>query len=423
MGLLCAFLVSGHAGAEAPRIDLFFYQPDRAEGLLDPHRMAADLDRAVAAGASGVVVQYLAHGDDELVGPLPDGGDPLGALLDGAQQRGLTVWMGTVEDPSLWRKRSVSIALWRRIAARGLDIARRAALRYGAHPAFAGWYWTPEAVWDRRPGPGRLRELGGVTANALSELRTLTPGRPIAVALGPGGGRGEMVLAKAWCRYAELSRPDVVVLMDGVGSAHLDVARLPDLYGEVRRCLDPKVELWADVELFAPGPDPPAPDRLRAQLGAARQGAASVIAFDLNHHLRPGSVADFVLRSGSLPSPPRILGATLLEPALPQWPGRNLVTVEAPIEVPSRVTSIQAVCDGSPRLVSVAGRRMDGTWVDLGELTPHHGPGRSQQTWIWRALDPEGAGPFGAVRLSLRRSTGGLGPPSIEVYGPDPVLP
>ena len=380
--LLC---LPGAARAERPHFDSLFWQPDLSQGFGDPQWVGAELDRAARAGVTTIVVQWLGHGDQILLDRTVGGRDPVQVLLDEAQARGMSVWLGTWENPAIWRTRQIALPAWRRAMVRGTELAATAAQRYGEHPALAGWYYTPEAVWWRPPTGWGLERFTATTAEAVARLKRLT-GHPVAIVLGPSG-RGEAnLLPISWCRYIEGSRPDVVVAMDGVGTAHLDVLLAPALYRVLHRCAERAgATLWADVEVF--GPDGATPDlgRLWTQYDAARAGAGHVTAFDQPHHLRPGTVAARFW-DGERPASPVLAREPLTSdpPNLSSAPHPQLRrgTVDATLaDGPRRVGRVEVVLRREATSVTIDGLTPDGGLFAGGEAQPSHGPGRDEWTW------------------------------------------
>ncbi len=397
-------------------LDGAFYQPDIAQGFTDPARRQADLGRLASLGGTTLWLQYLAHGDHSLLDPWPERVDPVRGLLDDAEEQGLVVWLGTREDPRLWDEGEVPLGVWKDAGDRALAVAEEAAARYGDHPAFAGWYWTPEVVWPGEPGPARARRLGRITSDHLRRLRSLVPGAPVAMAFGPGGTLGSEVPAAGWCRLMAAARPDVVVLMDGVGTGHVDVTQLDALYAAAAGCAARVgAKLVADVEVFGEG-HPPDPGRLRAQMEIAWRRADAVVAFDLPHHLAPDSVG-VALWSGARPLRDALDVTEERQPA-GDWlvTAPSLATVDL---VPTRaapVGEVELVTRAPhPHEVSVAIDQGAGL-TPRGSLVAHAGPGRDELTWRWRppveaAADAgESAPPAGVVRarLTLLPGDGGL---------------
>ncbi len=384
-------------------LDGAFYQPDIAEGFADPARRLADLRRMADAGARTIWLQYLAHGDFSLLDPWPERIDPVRGLLDDAESVGLGVWLGTREDPRIWAKDEVSPRVWKDAGDRALRIAEEAAARYGTHPAVVGWYWTPEVVWPEQPGPRRVQRLARITRTHVRLLRDLVPGRPIAVALGPGGRVDEELPTKGWCQWLETVRPDVVVVMDGVGTGHVDVTQLDGVYTAAAGCAERiGARLVADVEVFGPGMQPD-PVRLLRQMEAAARRASEIVAFDLPHHLKPDSVGARLL-AGPLASG-RPIGAQRVRAPAGDWAQDQpeLATLDLVPDVPAGLTGVEIVTRfPHPEALSLS---LDGGegFVVAGALEQFHGPGRDEVTWRW----------FGdrrvhAARVTLRRGEGAL---------------
>ena len=381
--LFGALLLAAPAQAARPHFDVLFWQPNLAGGFADPAFIRREVDRAARGGTRAIVLQWLGHGRQDV---LDHPNDPVGVLLDEAEARGLEVWLGTWENPAIWRTRRPDLIAWRRAMVVGTELAARAAERHGRHPAFAGWYWTPEAVWWAPPSGFVLERLTAITAEAVARLHALG-GHPVAIALGPGGRGEASLLPTSWCRYIEGSSPDVVVVMDGVGSAHLDLILVPALYAVTHRCAErARATLWADVELFGPDWATPNLRRLHAQYAAAREGASTVVGFELPHHLAPGTAGERFWQ-GARPRGEALPATLQAEPPLPWRPGTRFARVDAKLEAPTRVDRVELVLRGrQPKAVMLDA--LDSGVVGLGELTREHGPGRDEWTWVWEANGP-----------------------------------
>lgn len=396
-------------------LDGAFYQPDLSAGFADRELRKADLARLVRLGGTTVWLQYLAHGEYSLLEPFPERVDPIRGLLDDAHDLGLAVWLGTREDPRLWSEQQVPLSLWKEVGDRALLIAEEAAARYGDHPAFAGWYWTPEVVWSKPPGPERTRRLANITARQVSQLRTLVPGAPVAVVLGPGGSLGREFPTRGWCRFLTRVAPEVVVVMDGVGTGHVDISQLDLLYAAAVGCAKKAgASVVADVEVFGTQ-YPPDPGRLRAQFAAGWKRSAAVVAFDLPHHMKEGSVA-VRLASGELTVGPEMPGAESRDPsgdwlAVPP----SLATLDVVPESPGPVGSAELVTR-SPHPAEVSLSLDDGSGLlAQGSLEPHEGPGRDEITWRWRGS----GGPVSVgARFTVRRGDGQIDVLAARLRGP-----
>ncbi len=384
-------------------LDGAFYQPDIAEGFADPVRRLADLRRVADAGARTIWLQYLAHGDFSLLDPWPERIDPVRGLLDDAASVGLGVWLGTREDPRIWSEDEVSVRIWKDAGDQALLIAEEAAARYGTHPAVVGWYWTPEVVWPKQPGPGRVQRLATISGTHVRRLRTLVPGKPIAVALGPGGRVDEQLPAAGWCQWLQVVRPDVVVVMDGVGTGHVDVTQLDGVYTAAAGCAERiGARLVADVEVFGPGMQPD-PVRLLRQMEAAERRASEIVAFDLPHHLKADSVAATLL-AGLYPSGGALEAQQIRAPA-GDWKADQpeLGTLDL---VPDGLVELSAVEVVTrfphPEALSLS---LDGGagFAVAGALERFHGPGRDEVTWRW-----SGEQQVRGARVTLRRGEGAL---------------
>jgi hypothetical protein len=421
--LIAAFVLSARAPASAgdaielPTLDLVFVQPDM--DFLDREAMAADLDRAVRGGVREVIVQYLAHGGSRLPPVDPTHPDPVLGFLDLAQERDLRVWLGSWEFKELWRRDVVPLAVWRRVADLGASLIEEVAERYHHHPAFAGWYWTPEAVWATPPSEARLEALSWTTREALLRIRAVSPDAPVTIVLGPGYGEGNL-LTRSWCRYIEAAEAERVVVMDSVGMGHLDAALAGALYQQVATCTErgggtvvANIEFFGPLELgFAPSVE-----RMRIQYAAARENTTIVGAFDLNHHLRPGTVGEAfwtrpqpILRRIELTHPKANPDENWrARPRLDYGLFRSMF-----VQGVQSVTRLELVTkEDHPEYVEAAIVDSNGESTDLGPATPRHGPGHDEVTWI-----RHGAVPVEASGVEFRMSTkkGTMRPVELRAY-------
>jgi len=393
---------------ERPRLDLVFVQPDI--DFLDRSAMGADLDRAVELGVSEVIVQYLAHGDSRLPPIDPTHPDPVLWFLDLAHERGLRVWLGTWELAVTWRRDEVPLNIWRRIADLGAGLVEDVAGRYHGHPAFAGWYWTPEAVWPESPAPNRLEALTWTTKKALLRIRAASPNAPVAIVLGPSYGEGNL-LSRSWCRYIEATSPERVVVMDGVGMGHLDASLAGALYEQVDTCAARAgAVVVSDIELFGPEDLDLAPsrERMQRQYDEARAKTTVVGAFDLNHHLRPGTPGHAFLFDDP---PPARQSVPLVDPSHnPPEAWRERARLDYGIHQAAfadgaqRFTRLEVITrEHHPEYVVAAAVGSDGALTDLGPASPEHGPGRNELTWTWEG--PENGAAGVAFRMSTKSGT------------------
>ena len=227
--------------------------------------------------------------------------------------------------------------------------------------------WAHRALIFRR-----LKALAKTTARAVQRLKAAAD-KPVAVVLGPADRGMQGIHGGAWCRYLDLAKPDRVVVMDGVGTGHLDVSHLDRLYRTLRGCAERHgFEVIADIEVFGPQSLPPAPVRLERQLKAAALHSHRRAAFDLGHHLAVGTEADRFwnapVQGNSLPVHDLARHGDGARFSVKAPPGRIDITTDPPHPDGVELRAGFALAEDRA----------------LGEAKQTHGPGRYQRTWVWR---------------------------------------
>ena len=213
-------------------------------------------------------------------------GQPLiEAVLDAASGNAMRVFVGLAlpesanGDPQAARDEALIAA----IIERSKESAVRVSDRYGASPAFAGFY-LPLETWT--PGsPGELGQLPAYLAQLSRHCRSLAPAKEIAISPFISDLATDPMLTET--TYTEIltgSEIDVVMMQDGVGARAVAVAEFgtrvtPYLIAMKAAADAAGRQMWVNAESFAG--DAPAPRaRFRAQLKLARAVTPSVVTFD-----------------------------------------------------------------------------------------------------------------------------------------------
>jgi hypothetical protein len=207
------------------------------------------------------------------------------AVLDAAAAGPMRVFVGLAlpESANGDPRATCDEALMAAIIDLSEESAGRVFDRYGAAPAFAGFY-LPLETWT--PGSrGELGRLPEYLARLGRRCRRLAPSREVAISPFISDQATDPALTEAI--YAEILAAceiDVVMVQDGVGARDVPVAdfgtRVAPYLLAMKAAADAAGrQMWVNAESFAG--DAPAPrTRFRAQLKLARTVTSSVVTFD-----------------------------------------------------------------------------------------------------------------------------------------------
>jgi hypothetical protein len=117
--------------------------------------------------------------------------------------------------------------------------------------ACVGWYLSQEIddeTWSERERSEALREHLSRTSRIL---RTLAPGKQIAIAPFFAGELEPTDYAQWWLDVLEPGAVDILILQDGVGTGRATPELAGEYLRELRPVLDSRgVQLWSVAELF-----------------------------------------------------------------------------------------------------------------------------------------------------------------------------
>jgi hypothetical protein len=207
------------------------------------------------------------------------------ALLDEAARHALRVFIGLAlaEGGNGDLQAAQDRAFVTAVIDASMTSATRVHDRYGASPAFAGFYlpletWTPGFAGELGLLPDYLRQVS-------RQCRNLAPSKQVAISPFISDLATDPKLTET--TYADVltaSEIDVVMLQDGVGARGIAVAafetRVRPYFVAMKAATDAAGrQLWVNAESFAG--DAPAPrERFQAQVALARTVTPSVVTFD-----------------------------------------------------------------------------------------------------------------------------------------------
>lgn len=292
--ILCATLLLGRAmAAEAPpRLAGGFIQLQGWMNKLTPEDWRREIDAMHRLGMTTIVIQYLQYNDVSLIPEDPTAVDPTGTILKLADDRGMTVFLGTAAEDGWWKWDADYLrgALERRRA-----LTRKIVDRYGSHRSFAGWYFTEEASGFMSPEKTRqLRDYFRALSDHCKALRE----QPVAFAPFFSDLTPLEEMRRIYSELLDGAGIDIMMVQDGVGARGWDdalEAKVPPFFAMFRDvCRQTGVRLWCDLESFERedpekefGFIPTEIERLERQLKAVAPYVEQIVTFDFFHYLSP----------------------------------------------------------------------------------------------------------------------------------------
>ena len=247
-----------------------------ADGLLYPSRWAPDANARV---------------DDRLE-----------TVLSLADQRGMKVYIGSLETESDWTTGLEFAALReynKRIAAEILE-------RYGMHPSLVGWYFPQELWMNWVKYYGRGYYGTAVLRDFVADMKSIDPGKmTAATVVFKKEGNGSMPpltpgdLESVMTEFLQATGVDILMPQDGVG-AMAGAAPITELaayfaaMAKAREAAGGGTVLLAIIETFTAAPGmsndryPPASiSRIAEQLNAVRPYVSGAVSWIFGHDMSP----------------------------------------------------------------------------------------------------------------------------------------
>jgi sialate O-acetylesterase len=236
--------------------------------------------------------------------------------LRNAAKAGFKVFLGLNFDERWWGQFSAQwlygqMEMGNRVAD---ELVKKYKRRYGK--TMYGWYWVWE-VDNVHPNTDAMRDTLAAAMNInLDHLHAITPSMPFMLCpfmnfrLGTSRENEELwtyVFARTHFKPGDIFAPQ-----DGIGAGGLELDRLQDWYGRLRKAVDTKPGLlyWSDAETFDQRFWTSAPlDRFIRQMDLVRPFTSNVISFAYSHYYSPFKVNGayheaylYYVRNGRLPS-------------------------------------------------------------------------------------------------------------------------
>jgi hypothetical protein len=312
---LAAFFLTGFCyGQVRPSGSFFMYDRN-----LSPYALGLELDKMKDIGMDKVIPLSAGHlngsagtpggscsalSSDGLLYPsllvaIPPADDRLGTLLTLADQRGMKVYIGSLQTAGNWTTGDEFDAL----RSCNKAVAEEIFKRYGSHPSLLGFYWTQEIWlnWVKHYGSGYY----GITLlnQFVSDVQSVAPGKIVLAApVFKQQGSGDMPgLTPADAQAAmnlllSGSGLKLVAPQDGIG-ALAGAPSLSGVGGYYSAMLSAAqlngTQLWSTLETFVNnGGDkdryPSAPiSRITQQISAEQSFVSGMITWIFGHDMSP----------------------------------------------------------------------------------------------------------------------------------------
>jgi hypothetical protein len=265
---------------------------------------ASDWRRELAAmrraGMTLVIVQWLASGGNRYMPDGPGHVDPTEVILEEADRTGMEVFVGLTTDEDWW-DHATEAAYLKGAAAASTAVAEEGWIRYGSHPAFAGWY-MPQETWDGDFDVAQVGRLRTFFRTVTDRCHALSGGKPVGTSPFFAAKVTPAVVERTYTDMLRGSGLDILIPQDGVGAQGCET----DVEGHVvpyfrayeSACRATGVRLWSDVESFRIVNGPPLNDkptefvpadvrRLARQMTAEAPLASRLVTFDFFHYMSP----------------------------------------------------------------------------------------------------------------------------------------
>jgi hypothetical protein len=261
-------------------------------------------------GLSTIIIQrsvvgtkafYASHAFESMQEP------PLEAILQYADEFGLTVRVGLAEDPEFWDRIKLASppdeveTYLRSLRERSLNAARELVPVVSRHRSFGGWFVTEE-VDDVNWLQAERRVLLHEHLRDLAETLRSELWASVAISGFSNAHCAPSTLEAFWRDIVDGTGIDLVLFQDGIGAHKLEVASAGQYLAAMKRAaIGSGRALSVVVELFDQVAGPPvsnAPfravatgiDRLTQQLSLARDASTvGIIAFSVPDYMVPGA--------------------------------------------------------------------------------------------------------------------------------------
>lgn len=221
--------------------------------------------------------------------------DPgLDDVFDAAEKCGLSVHLGLYNVLKGWFGLP-NKGFFETVLSEELEVARDLVVIYSKRPAFAGWYISPEIMYQLH-GKRRDLDMHDFLARLTEPLRAAAPEARIVISPGSYWRPAEMRRVEDfWSRTLKGSGVDTLCPQDSVGVLGVRPEDAPALWSSWARAAEASgVELWANCEAFERrsfGEDMPlvaAPfARYLAQLDAATPAVSKIVTWEAMYFLSP----------------------------------------------------------------------------------------------------------------------------------------
>lgn len=265
----------------------------------DEEQWAVEFDTMRQAGIDTVILIRAGFRDmavypSEALG-ITDVPDLAAFFLDQARRRGMKLFFGCYDSGKLgyeWKD-------WRRDWEMNRKLIPEIYARYGQHPAFQGWYCSPETVWASQNAVELYGRITGLMKETAPLPVLISPGWPSYIYRDdpPDLRHGKFI--REWEHlFSSIKSIDYVAFQDGSCCYGNDDDQCFELERYMQETLElcraHQLTLWANIETFSwkfPVKFPSQDWRyLKRRIEHQAPYAEKLITFEFSHFLSPNSM-------------------------------------------------------------------------------------------------------------------------------------
>ncbi len=249
-------------------------------------------------GVETLVVQFTAYGDNLWVDSSNDFSaniypESLPRLLDAAAKENIGVYVGLYFNDEYWNK-ATDVSTLKLHAQRSEHLADDIWSLNKDKTAFKGWYITHEPAPYYYSTQRDFNVLKNNLINPIAEHCRTISGKPVGMSMFFNYNLTDLATFKTFIERLGTSNIELLILQDGVGVAHSDLASLGPYYAAANEALYDtgfKGAFWADLETFinvtSDSSEPETIERVKQKLTAVNRYVSFIVTFQYYQDMSP----------------------------------------------------------------------------------------------------------------------------------------